>query len=107
MSKPFDAATRHLVEIDPLAWLELAGLAGTDAELIDANLSTVTSEADRILHVKTPEYLAHVELQATYKSDLPMFLLTRCLLSYVAWRNALMPKRSPPKRKRFGQPRTC
>ncbi len=82
MSKPFDAATRYLVEIDPLAWLQFAGLSGSEAELIDANLSTVTSEADRILHVKTPEYMAHVELQATYKDNLPYRVLRYNALTF-------------------------
>ena len=61
MSKPFDAATKRLVERDPLAWLAYVGLTGERAELI---------EADRIIHVLLPEYLAHIELQATYQVNM-------------------------------------
>ena len=70
MSKPFDVATKQLVEADPLAWLRFLGLPGTSAELIDADLATVVAEADRILRVTNPDYLAHVEMQATYKMDM-------------------------------------
>ena len=70
MAKPFDAATKRLVEADPLAWLHYAGLPGTQAELMDADLSTVTSDADRIVSVHTPNYLAHIELQSSYKTDM-------------------------------------
>ncbi len=68
MSKPFDVATKQLVEIDPLAWLRFLGLPGERAVLMDADLSTVVAEADRILQVSNPDYLAHFELQATYKN---------------------------------------
>ncbi|HEY3244011.1 MAG TPA: hypothetical protein VGM03_11750 [Phycisphaerae bacterium] len=71
MSKPFDAATRRLLEADPKAWLDYAGLPGGAAELIDMNLTTVTAEADRVLRVETREpYLAHFEFQSTYETDL-------------------------------------
>ena len=40
MAKPFDAATRRLVEAGPAAWLAYFGLQGERAELIDANLIT-------------------------------------------------------------------
>src|SRR5438128_2167855 len=70
MPKPFDVATKQLVEADPLAWLRFLGLPGEEAELIDADLATVVAEADRILRVKNPDYLAHVELQASYKANM-------------------------------------
>ncbi len=71
MSKPFDATTKHLIEFDPLGWLRFAGLPGTSAELIDADLSTVTSAADRVMLVRWPlPYVAHFELQASYEDDL-------------------------------------
>ncbi len=71
MAKPFDATTKHLIEVDPLAWLRLAELPGTAVKLIDADLSTVTSAADRVLHVEEPEpYLAHFELQSSRLADL-------------------------------------
>ncbi len=66
MTKPFDAATKRLVEAGPAAWLVYAGLAGERAELIDTDLTTITSQADRILRVYNPDYLAHLELQGAY-----------------------------------------
>ncbi len=37
---------------------------------MDADLSTVVAEADRIFRVRNPDYMAHLELQATYKVDM-------------------------------------
>jgi predicted transposase YdaD len=70
MSKPFDVATKQLVESNPLAWLRFLGLQGETAELIDADLATVVAEADRVLRVTNPDYLAHFELQASYRKDM-------------------------------------
>lgn len=69
MAKPFDAATKRLVEASPHAWLAYAGLNGERAELIDADLSTITSEADRMLRVYNPDYLAHFELNVSYSKE--------------------------------------
>lgn len=82
MSKPFDAATKRLVEADPLAWLRCAGLPGTEAELIDADLATITSEADRFLRVRNPDYLGHIELQAGYESNMGDRALRYNVLGY-------------------------
>jgi len=82
MAKPFDAATKQLVEADPLAWLAYTGLPGKRAELVDADLTTVTSEADRIIFVHDPDYLAHVEMQATYKDDMDIRVLRYNALTY-------------------------
>jgi predicted transposase YdaD len=72
MSKPFDATTKHLVEARPGDWLEYAGLhAGADVGVIDADLSTITSDADRVLRVNAPSpWLVHMELQASYDREL-------------------------------------
>lgn len=86
MSKPFDVATKRLVEADPLAWLRYAGLPGTTATLMDADLSTVTSEADCILHVNAPEYPAHIELQASYQADMGDRILVYGVLAYAQCR---------------------
>ena len=65
--KPFDTATKRLVDTDPLAWLHLAGLSGSRVQPENANLTTLTADADRFFRVeedgKEP-YLAHVELQS-------------------------------------------
>ena len=68
MSKPYDATTKYLLEAHPRDLLDYVGLLASDdygVEAIDADLSTVTADADKILRVNAPEpYLAHVEAQS-------------------------------------------
>jgi predicted transposase YdaD len=70
--KPFDAATKQLVELSPGDWLAYLGLSGSGAELIEAEVSTVAAQADRVLRVQSEPspYLAHVEFQASYAADM-------------------------------------
>ena len=73
MSKPFDATTKFLVDLSPRDWLAVAGVslpAGAITETFDADLSTVSSDADRLIRVTgvpNPR-LYHIELQASYDS---------------------------------------
>ena len=66
MAKSYDAATKHLLEIDPPAWLAAVGLPATGpVRVIDSELSTVTAEADTVYRVGEPvDYLAHLEIQS-------------------------------------------
>ena len=66
MAKPYDSTAKFLVQEYPADWLALAGLVPVGpVSTIDANLSTITAEADKVLRVDDPEpWLAHVELQA-------------------------------------------
>jgi predicted transposase YdaD len=65
MSKPFDAATKHLVETMPADWLALAGVTGVTAQTIDADLSTVTAAADKAILVTSPaRWLVNLEPQS-------------------------------------------
>src|SRR5690349_13624570 len=68
MPGPFDTTTKYLVQTYPQDWLELLGLANSgDIEVIDADLSTVTAEADKIIRLSAPEpWLLHLEFQASY-----------------------------------------
>jgi len=77
LAKPYDSTAKFLVEAYPADWLALAGLAPTGPiEVIDANLSTITAEADKVLRVGGPApWLAHVELQAGREAHLPRRLL--------------------------------
>ncbi len=77
MAKPFDATTKYLVETYPEDWLAMAGLPPDGpVQAIDANLSTITAEADKVLRVGGPDpWLAHVEFQAGRESQLPRRLL--------------------------------
>lgn len=73
MPKPFDTATKFLVEEYPAAWLELLGLAvDGPLEVIDADLSTVQAEADKVLRIGgNVPWIAHLEFQTTYDAQLP------------------------------------
>ena len=85
MAKPFDAATRALLELDPAGWLDCVGLPVTGpVRAVDSDVSTVTAEADTILQVGEPaDYLAHLELQVSHDLDLPRRLLHyNVLLNY-------------------------
>ncbi len=64
--KPFDAATKQLVELRPADWINFLGLPlGAGAELMETDLATITTEADKVVRVQTdPPYLLHVEFQA-------------------------------------------
>lgn len=68
----FDATTKHLLEMDPAAWLRLLNMEVVPAEVIDADLSTVTAEADKVIHLLTEKpSLLHWELQSGYDLTLP------------------------------------
>lgn len=72
MSKPFDATTRDLLEFQPADWLRYAGLEATEVEVLNSDLSTITTEADKILKVICPNpWLSHLELQSNYERDVP------------------------------------
>ncbi len=84
MSNPFDETLKHLVETQPEAWLEYIGLSGKRAVVIDADLSTLTAEADKVLKVTGRKpFLVHLEFQSSY---LPA-LGSRTLFQNVLLRN--------------------
>lgn len=66
MPKPYDAVTKRLIELRPADWVEFLRLPEGDVSLMDADLSTITSYADRIIRVDAPErsYLVHNELES-------------------------------------------
>ena len=84
MPTPFDATTKSLLERDPLAWVRLLGLEGDDADLIDADVATITALADRVIRVNLPQpYLVHIEFQASYDPEMGRRLLRyNVLLNY-------------------------
>src|SRR5688572_9588824 len=73
MSKPYDATFKHLFEEYPQDWLSLAGLrTQAPIEVVNAELSTVTAEADKLLRVNDdPAWLVHLEPQASLDVGLP------------------------------------
>src|SRR5205823_5585325 len=72
MPQPFDATTKDLVETHPEDWLEYLGLRRAAVEVVDADVSTVTAAADKVLRVLEPDpWLMHLELQASRDRELP------------------------------------
>ncbi|HZO91509.1 MAG TPA: hypothetical protein VFB38_24515 [Chthonomonadaceae bacterium] len=69
-----------------MAWLRFLGLPGEKAQLIDADLATVVAEADRILRVTNPDYLAHFKLQASYKVNMGDRTLLYNVVAYYKYR---------------------
>jgi hypothetical protein len=54
MPKHFDAVLKHLVETYPTSWVAVAGLSVAGAvDVIDADVSTVTAGADKVIRVNT------------------------------------------------------
>ncbi len=77
MAKPFDATLKGLVEQFPHDWLaQFAGPATGAVEVVDADLSTVTAQADRVLLVRDSEpWIFHLELQSSRDPSLARRML--------------------------------
>jgi hypothetical protein len=75
--RPFDVATRGLIETDPAGWLTWLGLpVDGPVRPIDTEVSTVLAEVDKVLRVEArPSWLAHLELQVSRDRHLPWRLL--------------------------------
>ena len=72
MSKPFDATLKRLLEESPSDWPVLAGWPRAPVEVIDADISTVTGAADKVLLVRSrPNWIMHVEFQRGPDQVLP------------------------------------
>lgn len=52
MPKPFDAATKFLVEAAPEEWVRFLGLPPGETRIVDTDISTVSAAADRALFVE-------------------------------------------------------
>ncbi|MCY2967515.1 MAG: hypothetical protein NT069_28440, partial [Planctomycetota bacterium] len=77
MSKPYDATPKHLEEVFPQDWgLFLGVKQRVPVTVVDADVSTVTAAADKVLRVDEPNpYILHVEFQANYDATLSQRLL--------------------------------
>ncbi len=75
MAKPYDATTRQLIEMDPVAWLESFGIPVPDpsqVRVVDSNLATILPEADRVIRVDGADpWIEQFELQAGRDLHLP------------------------------------
>lgn len=72
MPKPFDATLKAMLEASPDDWPVLAGYPRAETRVIDADVSTFTAAADKVLRVRgSPDWIMHVEFQAGPDAFLP------------------------------------
>lgn len=88
MSNKFDAANKHLLDTYPADWVAMAGLpAGSSVQIIDTDLSTVSTAADKMIRVDARQpYIAHFEPQAGARDDLDQDILVYTALAWKRWR---------------------
>ncbi|HEV3082762.1 MAG TPA: hypothetical protein VGY66_23460 [Gemmataceae bacterium] len=77
MSLPFDAAGKDLLETYPRDWLVQLDISqGGGVEVIEAELSTVSAQADKVLRIQDANaWLLHLELQSSRDRQLARRLL--------------------------------
>jgi hypothetical protein len=66
MALPYDATLKDLLETNPADWLSLLHLpAEGPVALIDADLSTVSTQADKVFRIEGPvPWILHLEFQS-------------------------------------------
>jgi predicted transposase YdaD len=70
MSHPFDAILKHLPQDYPQDWARFAGVEAP-VSVIDADVSTVTAAADKVLWVEESQpWILHLEFQASHDATL-------------------------------------
>ena len=78
MPKPYDATSKFLAEFHPEDWLSFLGMPEYPVEILDADFSTVTTAADKILKVNDPAgpYCIHFDYQSAYDAFLDLRTLS-------------------------------
>jgi predicted transposase YdaD len=73
MSKKYDATPKGLVEMGPADWAAFLGLPADAVEVVDADVSTVTAAADKVLRVHTAAgaLIQHIDFQAGPDASVP------------------------------------
>lgn len=68
MSKPYDSVFKDLLERDPAGWVHLAlGPVEGESRLVDADISTVSGAADKVVLLAGPEpFVVHFEAFASW-----------------------------------------
>ena len=70
MSKKYDVTTKDLVELRPSDWLSYLGLPPAQVEVVEAELSTVSLAADKVLRLLEEEpSLLHIEFQSGHDAS--------------------------------------
>jgi hypothetical protein len=89
MAKRYDATVKQLVEARPEDWLALLGIPLTGpARIVDADLSSITAAADKVILVEGSQpFLVHLEFQ----TGLDLWLDQRVMFYNVLlrWRHRL------------------
>jgi predicted transposase YdaD len=73
VSKPFDATPKGLIEIRPSDWPAFLGVNARAVEVVDADVSTVTAAADKVLIVRADEgdRIQHLDFQSGPDASVP------------------------------------
>jgi predicted transposase YdaD len=73
VAKPFDSSMKMLVEEFPADWVEWLGYGRPPAEVIDADLATVSAATDKVVRVGrgSNRWLLLVEMLASDKAHIP------------------------------------
>lgn len=73
MSKPFDATFKAMIEIRPRDWPAFVGVTARAVEVVDADVSTVTAAADKVLLIRADEgdRIQHFDFQSSPDASLP------------------------------------
>jgi predicted transposase YdaD len=89
VAKRYDATFKQLVEAHPADWIAFVGLPpGTDLAVVEAELSSITAAADKVIRVGGPApYIAHLEFQAGPDPDIDRRVLLYNVL--LRWRHNL------------------
>lgn len=85
--KKYDATLKNLIERYPADWLRSLGLpVSGQVEVLDTDLSTITTQADRVLRLPHPDpHLIHIELQSSLDRRLVSRILQYNVLLYVRY----------------------
>jgi hypothetical protein len=71
VAKTYDATLKGMLETSPASWVELAGYGEAQVSVVDADVSTFTGAADKVLRVHdNPGWLMHLEFQASRDASL-------------------------------------
>jgi predicted transposase YdaD len=72
MSKPYDSVFKDLLERDPGGWVHLAlGPVEGESRLVDADISTVSGAADKVVLLAGPEpFVVHFEAFASWDATI-------------------------------------
>jgi predicted transposase YdaD len=73
LSKPFDATPKGLIEICPADWPAFLGVTARSVEVADADVSTVTAAADKVLIVRADDgdRIQHLDFQSGPDATVP------------------------------------